>query len=132
MGSRKGKHSPAMDLVRLFYSMANPYWHSPGRCRRSNSSSYCYLANYHTPQKKRGIGYNRAMKKITAIALSGLLMLSLTSCGFQGSYRYPCQDPANWEKAECNPPICEASGTCTKDVIGKASTTTTETGTTNG
>ena len=72
------------------------------------------------------------MKRITAIALSGLLMLSLTSCGYQGSYRYPCQDPANWNNAECNPPICEASGTCTKDVIGKASTTTTETGTTNG
>jgi len=72
------------------------------------------------------------MKRITAIALSGLLMLSLTSCGYQGFYRYPCQDPANWEKAECNPPICEATGTCTKDVIGKASTTTTETGTSNG
>jgi len=72
------------------------------------------------------------MKRITAIALSGLLMLSLTSCGYQGFYRYPCQDPANWEKAECNPPICEATGTCTKDVIGKEPTTTTETGNTNG
>ena len=57
------------------------------------------------------------MKRITAIALSGLLMLSLTSCGYQGFYRYPCQNPENWEKAECNPPICEASQTCTEDVI---------------
>ena len=72
------------------------------------------------------------MKRIITIALSGLLMLSLTGCDSLNRYRYPCQDPANWEKAECNPPICEASGTCTKDVIGKVSTTTTETGTTNG
>ena len=90
------------------------------------------MANYHTPQKRRGIGYNRGMKRITAIALSGLLVLSLTSCGYEGFYRYPCQDPANWEKAECNPPICEATGTCTKDVIGKDQITTTETGTPNG
>lgn len=32
-------------------------------------------------------------------------------------YRYPCQDPENWELLECNPPICEATGACTKDLI---------------
>ena len=71
------------------------------------------------------------MRKLITIALSGLLMLSLTSCGHDGSYRYPCQDPANWEKAECNPPICEASQTCTKDVI-KITPTTPEQEITNG
>jgi len=55
------------------------------------------------------------MKRITAIALSGLLVLSLTS----------------W-KAECNPPICEATGTCTKDVIGKDPIAEDKTGTPNG
>lgn len=59
------------------------------------------------------------MKKFTRIALSGILMVSLTSCGYDGGYRYPCQDPANWEKAECNPPICEPSGTCSRDLVGK-------------
>ena len=72
------------------------------------------------------------MRKLITIALSGLLMLSLTSCGYEGSYRYPCQDPANWEKAECNPPICEATGTCTKDVIGKDPIAEDKTGTPNG
>jgi hypothetical protein len=58
------------------------------------------------------------MRKLFAIALSGLLMVSLTSCGVpQDRYRYPCQDPANWGTAECEPPICESSGTCTKDVV---------------
>ena len=132
MGSRKRKHSPAMDPARLFYSMVDPYWHRTRRCGRCYGSSNRYLANYHTPQKRRGIRYNRGMKRITAIALSGLLMLSLTSCGYEGFYRYPCQDPANWEKAECNPPICEATGTCTKDVIGKDPIAEDKTGTPNG
>jgi hypothetical protein len=72
------------------------------------------------------------MKRIIPIALSGILMLSLTSCGYQGFYRYPCQNPDNWKNVECNPPICEASGTCTKDVIGDTPTTTNEIGINNG
>lgn len=49
-------------------------------------------------------------------ALSILLVL-LCSCS--DSYRYPCQDPKNWGKPECEPPACEAGGTCTKDVVTK-------------
>lgn len=45
------------------------------------------------------------------------LLLMLVACS--DSYRYPCQNPANWGKAECEPPACEASGTCTKDLIQK-------------
>jgi hypothetical protein len=45
------------------------------------------------------------------------LVLALSSCGYNGSYRYPCQDPANWETAECKPPICTASDTCTSNMI---------------
>jgi hypothetical protein len=59
------------------------------------------------------------MRKIKASLASLMLAVTLTSCGFQGSYRYSCQDPANWELAECNPPICEPSGTCSRDLVGK-------------
>ena len=38
--------------------------------------------------------------------------------GCTDSYRYPCQDPANWESADCKPPICNASGTCPEDIYG--------------
>ncbi len=72
------------------------------------------------------------MKKFTRIALSGILMISLTSCGYDGGYRYSCQDPANWKNAECNPPICEASGTCTKDLIKINTEQTITEGTNNG
>lgn len=76
--------------------------------------------------------YNKGMKKLISIATTGVVMLLLSSCGYQGHYRYPCQDPANWENVECVPPVCEATGTCTKDIVGEFSTTQNETGTTNG
>lgn len=56
------------------------------------------------------------MKKLIPIALSLMLMVSLTSCSYDGFYRYPCQDPANWEKAECKPPICTSNGACPEDL----------------
>lgn len=46
-----------------------------------------------------------------------LLLILLSSCGYDGSYRYPCQDPSNWELADCKPPICTASDTCTSNMI---------------
>ena len=76
------------------------------------------MATNH-PFEKRRLGYNRGMRKLTAIALSGLLMLLLSACSPESlnRYRYPCQDPQNWKIAECNPPECEASGLCTKDLL---------------
>lgn len=53
------------------------------------------------------------MKIFIAIVLS----VVLAGCGFDGSVRYPCQAFENWEKPECNPPQCEATGVCTKDLI---------------
>ena len=58
------------------------------------------------------------MKKFLAALFSGMLVLTLSGC-YDGSYRYKCQDSANWDKAECNPPICESTGTCSKDLVGK-------------
>jgi len=47
-----------------------------------------------------------------------MLALALSSCGYDGHYRYECQDAANWKKAECNPPLCKVDGACSKDLIG--------------
>jgi hypothetical protein len=49
----------------------------------------------------------------------GLSILLVLLMGCHDVYRYPCQNPDNWGKAECEPPQCEASGTCTKDLIPK-------------
>ena len=53
------------------------------------------------------------MRKLVLVAF-----LVLAGCGYDGGYRYKCQDPANWEAPECVPPQCEVSGTCTSDIIG--------------
>ncbi len=54
---------------------------------------------------------------IKRILLSSLLALSLTSCGYEGQFRYLCQDPKNWEIAECKPPICSATQSCPVDLV---------------
>jgi hypothetical protein len=43
------------------------------------------------------------------------MLIFLVGC--EDRYRYPCQDPKNWDSAECNPPICTASGTCSADTL---------------
>ena len=47
--------------------------------------------------------------------LSLLILLPLlVAC--EENYRYPCQDPDNWEKKECQKPYCSANGTCPEDL----------------
>lgn len=43
-----------------------------------------------------------------------MLPLFLTAC--TDNYRYPCQDPSNWDKQECKKPFCSANGTCPEDL----------------
>jgi predicted small lipoprotein YifL len=56
------------------------------------------------------------MKKIVGALAALLLAISLSSCGYSGFFRYPCQDPKNWETPECKPPICTATQTCPVDL----------------
>ena len=37
-------------------------------------------------------------------------LAALLLVGCSDTYRYPCQDPANKNKEECNRPACEADG----------------------
>ena len=55
------------------------------------------------------------IKLITLLLASTAL---LTGCGYDGHYRYPCQDPANWENEECKPPVCTVNGACPEDLVG--------------
>lgn len=43
--------------------------------------------------------------------------LALAMCSGD-RYRYPCQDPANWDKELCQKPLCEVNRTC-PDLIFK-------------
>jgi hypothetical protein len=51
----------------------------------------------------------------TIITLLALFMVSACS----DTYRYPCQDPKNFGQPKCEPPACEADGTCTKYLLGQ-------------
>jgi hypothetical protein len=74
------------------------------------------------------------MKKIF---FSVFLILVTSSCGYNGSYRYSCQDPENWEDPNCHPPICLVDNMCTEILLGFDPTETTieitrDTGDSNG
>ena len=60
------------------------------------------------------------------LIIAGLAVLMMTGC--DDSYRYPCQDPENWDQKQCKKPYCSASGTCPEDLrdydVKPASTTT--------
>jgi hypothetical protein len=48
---------------------------------------------------------------------STLLLASVLLASCQDRYRFPCQDPKNWHKSECNKPKCKADETCTEYLI---------------
>lgn len=52
------------------------------------------------------------MKSLFALALFVMI------AGCEHRYRYPCQDPDNWNNKECQEPYCRAYGECTVDLIG--------------
>ena len=45
-----------------------------------------------------------------------LLLLPLTLFACDERYRYPCQNPRNWETEQCKKPYCTANGTCPEDL----------------
>lgn len=47
-----------------------------------------------------------------------LVLTALLLVGCEDAYRYPCQDPANKNKEECNRPACEADGMCYDSLNG--------------
>ncbi len=48
------------------------------------------------------------------ILLSLVPLFVLTGCS--EVYRYPCQDPENWNEKYCQKPYCSANGTCPEDL----------------
>ena len=47
-----------------------------------------------------------------------LLILPIALAVFGGDrFRYPCQDPANWDKEICQKPRCDVTRTCPEHVF---------------
>ena len=45
-----------------------------------------------------------------------VLLLPLTLFACEERYRYPCQNPENWNEKICQKPYCTANGTCPEDL----------------
>lgn len=54
---------------------------------------------------------------LVAVLAGGFGLAPLTSCGYDGWVRYPCQEQENWGKPECQKPGCIVTGTCTDFLI---------------
>lgn len=47
-----------------------------------------------------------------------LLVLPIALAFFGGDrFRYPCQDPANWDKDFCQKPLCDVTRTCPEHIF---------------
>ncbi len=47
-----------------------------------------------------------------------LLLLPIGLAMFSGDrFRYPCQDPANWDKEFCQKPLCDVTRTCPEHIF---------------
>lgn len=47
-----------------------------------------------------------------------ILLLPLTLAFFSGDrFRYPCQDPSNWDKDICKMPLCDVTRTCPEHIF---------------
>lgn len=60
------------------------------------------------------------MSRIGISALPAVIMVAVGVIFWMagdGSYRYPCQDPENFDKPECNVPACLADESCTSMLI---------------
>lgn len=45
------------------------------------------------------------------------LLLALLLAGCDQRYRYPCQNPDNWETKRCQKPMCEVNQECPEHVF---------------
>ena len=58
---------------------------------------------------------NHELKLLALTVCVGILCGLLTGC--DDRFRYPCQNPTNWNNVECKPPICTATGKCPEQLI---------------
>lgn len=58
---------------------------------------------------------DRALVKYLFILL--ILPLVLAYCSDGDRFRYPCQNPDNWDKPMCKLPICDVTRTCPEHIF---------------
>lgn len=56
------------------------------------------------------------LKLVRWLAILLVLPLGLSMCS-EERFRYPCQDPANWDKDICKMPLCDVNRTCPEHIF---------------
>lgn len=56
-------------------------------------------------------------KLIKYLLILLLLPLALSYFSDGERFRYPCQDPANWDSLHCKPPLCDVTRTCPEHIF---------------
>lgn len=57
---------------------------------------------------------DRTLFKLTLILI---FFPVLIVAGCEERFRYPCQDPENWDKAICKMPVCDVTRTCPEHIF---------------
>jgi hypothetical protein len=52
------------------------------------------------------------MKQYVRLAIAVLALPVFLITGCEQHYRYPCQNPANWDSSQCQKPVCEIHRQC--------------------
>jgi hypothetical protein len=56
------------------------------------------------------------LKLARFLVLLLLLPIGMAMCSGD-RFRYPCQDPANWDKDMCKMPLCDVTRTCPEHIF---------------
>ena len=56
------------------------------------------------------------LKLVRWLLILLVLPLGLAMCS-EEKFRYPCQDPANWDKDVCKMPLCDVTRTCPEHIF---------------
>jgi hypothetical protein len=61
------------------------------------------------------------MKNYYKLAIAALAIPIFIAAGCEQKFRYPCQDPANWETEQCKKPLCEVNRDCPEYIFKNGS-----------
>ena len=54
---------------------------------------------------------------VVRLAIAVLAIPVLVIAGCNDRFRYPCQDPENWDKEYCKKPLCEVNRNCPEHIF---------------
>ena len=71
------------------------------------------MRSLHLEKREKKMGDHKLMKYLLL-----LIVFPIVLAMFSGDrFRYPCQDPDNWDKDFCKLPVCDVNRTCPEHIF---------------